>query len=256
MKTSPKTGELAAALAKAQGALRNAPKDAINPHFRSSYASLASILDTIRGPLAANGLAQGQTAQQGENGRIVMVTRLMHGDQWIEGTVEAMPKDESPQAGGSCITYLRRYGLAALIGIAAGDDDDGNASQGGQGNQSRPRPKPEPKPKPEPEPNPHRRSHHNPSWAADKRAFSKWVCQLCHGDDAINDEDLEDAAYRDLAEWILSASVAPTKPSAWISADRAALQQDMKAGDMREQFQAWFSTRQAKRQRRSKKGVG
>ena len=254
MNTSPETGELAAALAKAQRSLRNAPKDAVNPHFRSSYASLASILDTIREPLTANGLAQGQTAQPGENGRIVMVTRLMHGasDQWIEGTVEAMPKDASPQAVGSCITYLRRYGLAALIGIAAGDDDDGNASQGGQGNQSRPKPKP----KPEPEPNPHRRSHHNPSWAGDKRAFSKWACQMCHGADAINDADLEDAAYRDLAEWILSAEVSTKKPSAWISADRAALQQDMKAGDMREQFLAWFSMRQAKRQRRAKKRVG
>lgn len=233
MNTSPETGELVAALAKAQGALRNAPKDAVNKHFKTGYASLASILDTIREPLAANELAIVQTPEirpESDGRLIVMVTRLAHSSgQWIEGTVAAVPKDLSPQAVGSCITYLRRYGVAGLISIAAGDDDDGNASQGNQGNQGnqwtapkrqqRSEPKPTPKPR---KPAPSKPEHH-PSWEKDRPGFCAW----CDG---------EGTNYDALAMWTEAEGWG--RPSEWPQDGRQRLRAE--ASDWMERHLIWL----------------
>jgi hypothetical protein len=57
MTQSPTIGALAAALAKSQGAMKAAHKDASNPFFKSKYADLASVWEACRAALAANGLA-------------------------------------------------------------------------------------------------------------------------------------------------------------------------------------------------------
>ena len=63
MNRSETINELAAALAKAQGEMRPALKDAENPYFKSNYADLASCWDAVRVPLAKNGLAIVQTCE-------------------------------------------------------------------------------------------------------------------------------------------------------------------------------------------------
>lgn len=126
---SEQLNELADALAKAQGAIKGASKDTTNPHFKSKYADLASVWDACREPLSKNGLAVIQTGAT-VNNQYIMRTRLMHSSgQWIEGEVPCMiARQTNPmQALGSAITYARRYGLAAIVGIAP-EDDDGNAS--------------------------------------------------------------------------------------------------------------------------------
>lgn len=118
--------ELATALAKAQGKITGALKDSENPFFKSSYADLASCWDACREALSANELSVVQTLDR----EGYLVTTLLHSSgEWIRSAVKMIPKDDSPQAIGSCITYMRRYSLAAIVGIAQ-VDDDANAATG------------------------------------------------------------------------------------------------------------------------------
>ena len=129
MRTSENINELGAALALAQAEMGHAAKDAVNPHFRSKYANLASIIDACRGALTKNAIAVIQSpAMDRENRTVSVTTRLVHSSgQWVEGELEAEVAKTDPQAIGSAITYLRRYGLAALTSVAS-DDDDGAAA--------------------------------------------------------------------------------------------------------------------------------
>jgi hypothetical protein len=130
MKRSETIGNLAAALAKAQGQMQHARKDAQNPHFHSRYADLASIVDAAD-PLAAAELCIVQIPSTPEAGLVAMVTLLIHSSgEWLESDeLRVQARDAGPQAVGSCLTYLRRYQLAALVGIAPDDDDDGNVGE-------------------------------------------------------------------------------------------------------------------------------
>jgi len=128
MNTSEQISELAAALAAAQGAMKNAVMNRTNPHFKSRYADLAAIWDAARQPLSANGLAVVQTIGDG-----VLHTRLLHtSGQWI-ASEHPLPMAGRPQEIGSALTYARRYSLSALIGIAADEDDDANAASRSNG---------------------------------------------------------------------------------------------------------------------------
>jgi hypothetical protein len=142
MRTSDSTAALGKALAAALGELHNASKDSKNPHFKSSYASLASVIDATKGTLASHGLAAIQSPGWSD-GRATVTTRILHSSgEWIEGTAEAPVVKADPQGVGSAITYLRRYALAAMCGITQ-EDDDGQAA-------SRPAPKAAPKAKADP----------------------------------------------------------------------------------------------------------
>lgn len=131
MERSESIAAIAAALATAQGAMEGAKKDSKNPFFNSSYADLASVWDACRKELSANGIAVIQTPKSscGENGTVVTVgTLLAHSSgEWVYEELSAAPTKDDPQGIGSCITYLRRYGLSAFVGVAP-EDDDGNAA--------------------------------------------------------------------------------------------------------------------------------
>ncbi len=137
-KMSPTIGKLAEALAKAQGKMKHAIKDSDNPFFRSKYADLASVVDASRPALVENGLSIVQYTEGN-----ILYTMLLHSSgEWIRGHIELKPmrqvKDKGwedshdPQSYGSCITYARRYAMAAIAGVAT-EDDDGNAATGKQG---------------------------------------------------------------------------------------------------------------------------
>jgi hypothetical protein len=153
MITSPQIDQLATALAKAQGAMTGATKASDNPFFRSRYADLASVWDACRGPLTDHGLSITQfpqtaytgtpelyewTSRSGEKRTgvrcfctVAVLTRLTHGSgQFMEDTVSTMLPTADPQAVGSAITYLRRYALQAIAGVAP-EDDDAEATQRG-----------------------------------------------------------------------------------------------------------------------------
>ena len=127
MTHSEQINELATALAKAQGQIEGAKKDSTNPHFKSSYADLASVWDACRKALSSNGLSVAQGAES-EDGRVGITTILMHASgQWMRSTLLMRPMKDDPQGIGSCVTYARRYALAAIVGVAP-EDDDGNAA--------------------------------------------------------------------------------------------------------------------------------
>ena len=121
------TPELFTALAVAQGAIENASKNAANPHFKSKYADLAEVLNTIRPTFAANGLSLIQSP--GYDGSIASVTTVLAHSSggYITGTASCVPAKADAQGIGAATTYLRRYGAAAVAGIAQ-EDDDGNAA--------------------------------------------------------------------------------------------------------------------------------
>ena len=127
--------ELAIALAKAQGDIDNVKKTSTNPGFRSKYANLAAVWDTIREELSKNGLSVVQFPIDAPNGSpedtVGLKTILLHSSgQYLEATFSMPVKDaKNPQAVGSALTYARRYALMAVVGIAP-EDDDGNAASG------------------------------------------------------------------------------------------------------------------------------
>lgn len=141
---SEQINELAAALAKAQGAIKGAAKDTANPFFKSKYADLASVWDACRTQLTANGLSVIQTMDDSQGG-VTVVTTLAHSSgQWIRGRLTMKPVKDDPQGIGSAITYARRYALAAMVGVAP-EDDDGNAASGRNNNANVPDVQPTPK---------------------------------------------------------------------------------------------------------------
>jgi len=128
MTTSEQINDIAAALAKAQGAMRPAIKDSENPHYRAKYADLAANVEAARKPLADNGLAVLQEATLTDRG-VSVATLLTHSSgQWIRFDPLTVPCAKSDAHGvGSATSYARRYALGAALGLVA-DDDDGNAA--------------------------------------------------------------------------------------------------------------------------------
>lgn len=127
--SSPEIGDLMSALAKAQGAMAPVVKDAKNPHFRSSYATLASAVAAARDALSANGLAVMQSVEAFDGSQMLScVTVLAHGSQWVRTCTTIPIAKKDAQGIGSAATYARRYGLLAILGLAPEDDDDGNAA--------------------------------------------------------------------------------------------------------------------------------
>jgi hypothetical protein len=127
---------LAAALAKAQQEISNAEKNAeAELSFKDGsarrllrYANLAAVFNAVRPALSKNGIAVTQLIHNDANGTTV-TTRLMHeSGEYLENAVWLPVSIKSPQGYGSAITYARRYGLQALVGLAAEEDDDAQAA--------------------------------------------------------------------------------------------------------------------------------
>lgn len=126
--------ELGEALAAAQMEMDVAKKGAENTFFKkkdggaSMYADLDAIIGATRPCLPKHGISLTQMPFDDE-GRIGMTTMLIHkSGQFIAGTFSMKPSQDTPQADGSCLTYLRRYTAAPACGVAISDatDDDGN----------------------------------------------------------------------------------------------------------------------------------
>lgn len=122
------TPELFAALAKAQAEVENATKGSINPHFKSKYADLAEVLNTVRPTFAKHGLSLLQSTAF--EGSLVSVTTVIahEGGGHVSSTASCVPAKSDAQGIGAATTYLRRYGLAAMTGVAQEDDDGVGAS--------------------------------------------------------------------------------------------------------------------------------
>ena len=144
---SEKIGAVAGALAKAQGLFEGAKKSATNPHLNKPYADINSVLDVVRGPLSNNGLALTQPCII-IDGRQCVMTQITHGEsgEWMRSYVPIFEGNQKGAQGyGSGVTYARRYGLSALLGVGA-EDDDGAAVSGQNAGANRATPKADNKP--------------------------------------------------------------------------------------------------------------
>lgn len=128
---SESKAKLYAALAKTQAKIEGARKGNTNPHFRSKYADLASVWDACREALTSNGLSIIQRSV-GDDPQLVQIETILCHESGAEvsGTITMRPVKADPQGIGSCITYARRYALAAMVGVAPEDDDGHAASRG------------------------------------------------------------------------------------------------------------------------------
>lgn len=138
IKTSEAINEIAAALSVAQAKFSNPQRNRTvkvrtkaGDTYEFAYATLDAILDMVRGPLGGNSLALCHAIIEDAKGPLC-ITRLMHASgQWIETAVPVLVADgANAQGWGSAITYAKRYGLCALLGVAADEDDDGNTACG------------------------------------------------------------------------------------------------------------------------------
>lgn len=91
------------------------------------YADLATVLSTVTGPLAANGLVISQTFTPWDGGYTILRTTLSHVSGESITSDVLMPREENPRnqlhSFGAACTYLRRYALLAILNLAAEDDD-------------------------------------------------------------------------------------------------------------------------------------
>ena len=131
---------IATALASAQINMGKALKQANNPHFRSKYADLGSVMDACLPALNERGIAVIQPTGEDDTGRFVE-TIMIHGEsgEQLSCRVPLIVSKNDMQGYGSAVTYARRYGLMAMAGIAP-EDDDGNAAAKAAPKQEPPKP--------------------------------------------------------------------------------------------------------------------
>ena len=126
MEKSETIGKLALALSKVQSQLRPAKENSKNPFFKSSYADLGAVWDSVRKLLSENELSiiQMPTDVGG------LTTILSHSSGEFISSTMYIPSKEDAHGVGSAISYARRYALASFVGVVTGDDDGNGAVKG------------------------------------------------------------------------------------------------------------------------------
>lgn len=119
---------LHSAMALAFGKIESATKSANNPHFKSKYADLGSVIDAIKPALIEHGLFFTQHPSPHERG--IQVETILHhasGESVSLGVLFVPANKQDAQGFGSALTYARRYALVTAFGVPV-EDDDGNAA--------------------------------------------------------------------------------------------------------------------------------
>jgi hypothetical protein len=127
---SESIANLTLALSIVQGKMTHAIKDSANPFFKSKYADLESVWDACRSLLADNGLAilQFPGLYSELDKSMSLTTIISHkSGEYISQEMSVPVTKADAQGAGSAITYMRRYALAAVVGVVQADDD-GNAA--------------------------------------------------------------------------------------------------------------------------------
>ena len=127
---SESIANLALALSIVQGKMSHAVKDSANPFFKSKYADLESVWDACRSLLSENGLAvmQFPGLYTDHDKSMSLTTIISHkSGEYISQEMSVPMSKVDAQGAGSCISYMRRYSLAAVCGVVQADDD-GNAA--------------------------------------------------------------------------------------------------------------------------------
>lgn len=128
---------ISTALLEAKKEFKPVIKDSVNPFYKSKYANLPDTIEATEEALTKHGLLITQLAVSKE-GHAGVATLLIHtpSEEYFLTELTLPLKELSAQAGGSAITYARRYAYQAILGIAP-EDDDGAAGSGTTGHQAK-----------------------------------------------------------------------------------------------------------------------
>ena len=117
---------LAAALAAAQSEMEHAALDGYSDYYKSKYSTLTAVINAVK-PLAKHGIAFIQHSRPADKGVGIETVFYGYGEAIGCGVVFVPFSKADAHGVGSAITYAKRYSLAMACGIAADEDDDGNA---------------------------------------------------------------------------------------------------------------------------------
>lgn len=144
MLTSDSIGAIAAAFAEFNKQVANPVADRLakvrsertGSEYTYSYADLGGITDVVRPALAEVGISVLQEVVE-HNGAVGARTLLLHSSgEWFRFEAVWVPGGRDAQDAGKAISYSRRYGLLAALGLAPREDSDGPAGRGERGAQT------------------------------------------------------------------------------------------------------------------------
>jgi hypothetical protein len=100
-------------------------KGANNPFFKSKFADLATIQQTIKQPLSKNGLVITQ-ANIWTDSQLFVETRIWHSESGenIASVFPVIVNKQAAQDYGSAVSYAKRYSLSGLMNLIIQDEDD------------------------------------------------------------------------------------------------------------------------------------
>ena len=125
---SESLANISAAMSKAFPEISNALKAKVNPHLRSKYADLGSVMDAVKPALQAHGLWFMQHTHERESAVCIETIMFHASGEFISSGYVSVPVTKADAQGyGSAMTYARRYSLSACFGVAS-EDDDGHAA--------------------------------------------------------------------------------------------------------------------------------
>ena len=116
---------------QARGKIGAVSKNAKNPFFKSNYADINNVIETITPVCESLGIVFTQCPKV-IDGRDVLYTRLTLQDnkeQFIDSEVRLLLPSADMQKLGSAITYARRYALISMFGLETEDDDGQSVSK-------------------------------------------------------------------------------------------------------------------------------
>lgn len=130
-------------------------KDPKKPNYNYSYATLANVTQHAMPLLGKHGLSFTTFPGTGSDGKMALRYSLLHESGEERSGEFPLSGEGGIQILGGRITYIRRYCLLAVTGLAAEEDDDAAAAQAedeaNKGTvQRRTQPKPRPRPQTEP----------------------------------------------------------------------------------------------------------
>jgi hypothetical protein len=126
----PERTSLMQAILAVQAEAPTLPKDKTNPHFKSKYTPLDTIVEKIGPILQKHGLVWLAFPDRDEDGDPALRYELVHAasTESTGGTMKLLLGKGDMQGLGSAVTYGRRYALCAVLNLVADEDDDGNAA--------------------------------------------------------------------------------------------------------------------------------
>ena len=148
--TPSKVYNLASAMLEFQKLSVTAKKDGKNPHFRSNYSKLESVIEAVNqgnqfGLFFTQEIDYVWVSHHDATSEVVVVTTVRHVNDdktYVSKLPIILSKDnmQNPQKVGSAVTYAKRYTLQAVYGLPS-EDDDGNEASKPSINISKPKPR-------------------------------------------------------------------------------------------------------------------